>query len=118
MMGVQDAGADPSAAYLLGWLGLVEERVRTAVAARRAVDPAPDDPFRGLYLSDEQVERLLQASAPHLLPALADPDAPWAVEIERAADHAEAGGALVRLRHLTRAFNLAGLDLVLLLIAL
>jgi hypothetical protein len=118
MVSVRDTSADPSAAYLLGWLGLVEARVQTAVSARRAVDPAPDDPFRGLYLSDEQVERLLHASAPHLLPALADTDAPWAVDIEHAADHAEAAGALVRLRHLTRAFNLAGLDLVLLLIAL
>ena len=29
------------------------------VAERRADDPAPDDPFRGLYLSDETVDRLL-----------------------------------------------------------
>ena len=37
----------------------VEERVRALVAHRRAGDPDPDDPFRGLYLSDETVDRLL-----------------------------------------------------------
>ena len=35
--------------HLLARLALVEARVRQTVAARRAVDPAPDDPFRGLY---------------------------------------------------------------------
>ena len=28
----------------------LERRIRAAVAARRATDPNPDDPFRGLYL--------------------------------------------------------------------
>ena len=50
-------------AYLWQRLGAVEQRVRQAVAARRATDPAPDDPYRGLYLSAENVERLL--AAPH-----------------------------------------------------
>ncbi|GHE05136.1 ATP-binding protein [Streptomyces alanosinicus] len=40
-------------------LRLVEDRVRHAVAARRAVDPDPDDPYRGQYLSPEAVERIL-----------------------------------------------------------
>ncbi|MGJ5751974.1 ATPase family protein associated with various cellular activities (AAA) [Streptomyces puniciscabiei] len=40
-------------------LRLVEERVRQAVAARRAVDPDPDDPYRGQYLSPEAVDRIL-----------------------------------------------------------
>ena len=30
-----------------------------AVDHRRADDPAPDDPFRGLYVNDEAVDRLL-----------------------------------------------------------
>ncbi|MEV6837706.1 ATP-binding protein [Streptomyces sp. NPDC051133] len=47
--------ADP----LWARLRLVEERVRSAVAARRAVDPDPDDPYRGQYLSPEAVERIL-----------------------------------------------------------
>jgi hypothetical protein len=108
--------SDPSAGYLLGWLGLVEERVRAAVAARRAVDPSPEDPFRGLYLSDDQVDRLLYGGIPPAFPVLAG--APWVVEIERSGAMAEAEGSPVRLRHLTRAFELTPLDLVLLLIAI
>ena len=50
---------DPSLAHLLGRVGAIEDRIRRLVAARRAVDPQPDDPFRGLYLSDETVDRLL-----------------------------------------------------------
>ncbi|MFF8617807.1 AAA family ATPase [Streptomyces sp. NPDC015350] len=42
-------------------LGHVEQRVRNAVAARRAVDPQPDDPYRGQYLTPEGVERILAA---------------------------------------------------------
>ncbi|MFJ9615561.1 ATP-binding protein [Streptomyces noursei] len=50
-----DVGADP----LWARLRLVEERVRYAVRARRAVDPDPDDPYRGQYLSPEAVARIL-----------------------------------------------------------
>ena len=42
----------------------VEARVRLAVDHRRAEDPAPDDPFRGLYVDDETVQRLLGGPAP------------------------------------------------------
>jgi hypothetical protein len=49
-------------AYLLDRLGAVERGIRDAVAARRAVDPNPEDPFRGLYLSDEVVDGLLASS--------------------------------------------------------
>ena len=45
---------DPGLAHLLGRAGLVEERIRALVEHRRRDDPAPDDPFRGLYLTDEQ----------------------------------------------------------------
>ena len=44
---------------LLARLREVETRVRLAVDHRRGADPAPDDPFRGLYVNDEMVERLL-----------------------------------------------------------
>jgi SpoVK/Ycf46/Vps4 family AAA+-type ATPase len=37
----------------------LRERVRRAVDARRASDPEPDDPFRGLHVSDAQADRLL-----------------------------------------------------------
>ncbi|MFD8944283.1 ATP-binding protein, partial [Streptomyces californicus] len=41
-------------------LGRVEQRVREAVAARRAVDPDPDDPYRGQYLTPEAAARVLE----------------------------------------------------------
>ena len=40
-------------------LRALEQRVSRVVAHRRADDPAPDDPFRGLYVTDETVDRLL-----------------------------------------------------------
>lgn len=44
---------------LLQRLAAVEERIRTVVSARRATDPNPDDALRGLYLSDDDIDRLL-----------------------------------------------------------
>jgi hypothetical protein len=37
----------------------VEHRVRVLIEHRRAGDPHPDDPFRGLYVNDETVDQLL-----------------------------------------------------------
>ena len=54
-------GADEQ---LLARLQDVEARVRLAVDHRRSDDPSPDDPFRGLYVNDEAVERLLGALEP------------------------------------------------------
>jgi hypothetical protein len=107
---------DPSLAHLLGRLAVVEERVRRAVAGRRELDPQPDDPFRGLYLSDEAVERVL---AGRLAPAEPDPvaDAHLAA-VEAAADAAERAGPPVRLRGLARSMGLDALDVELLLVAL
>jgi len=48
---------------LLSHVHRVEQRVRRAVAARRETDPAPDDPYRGLYLTPESVERILAADS-------------------------------------------------------
>ncbi len=48
-----------SLTHLLGRLRVLEAAVRQAVAARRAVDPGLDDPFRGLYIGDDDVDRLL-----------------------------------------------------------
>ncbi|MET8578534.1 ATP-binding protein [Streptomyces sp. NPDC005012] len=53
--GPAPAGPDP----LWTRLRAVEERVRHAVAARRATDPDPDDPYRGQYLTPEAVTRIL-----------------------------------------------------------
>jgi hypothetical protein len=106
---------DPSLAHLLGRLGVVEARVRAAVAARRAADPNPEDPFRGLYLSEDHVERLL---TPEEAPVPSEVGEGIIPVVERAADEAEQAGADIRLRRLARTFGLVPLDVELLLIAL
>jgi len=108
-------GADPSLIHVLRRLELIEARVRAAVARRRATDPETDDRFRGLYISQGHVDRLLEKSAP------AAPDAGAAKardEIETAADAAERDGADLRLRRLARNFHLDEIDIELLLIAM
>ena len=52
----------PPNRVLLGFAD-IELRIRQAVAARRANDPDPDDPVRGLYISEEQVDRLLDSES-------------------------------------------------------
>ena len=82
-----------SRGYLLGRAAVVEERVRALVAHRRSVDPAPDDEFRGLYISDAVVDALL--GAPQDPPRF---DGARRNILERNADTAEAGGTVLRLR--------------------
>ena len=101
--------------HLLGRARLIEDRVRELVQHRRVDDPAPDDPFRGLYVSDEAVEAILDRPAAAALGPLAGP---MRSEIERAADVAEAAGEQLRLRRLTRDAALGRLDEELLVIAL
>ncbi|MFE9931556.1 ATP-binding protein [Streptomyces sp. NPDC005533] len=73
----ETAPADPAdtTPHLWTRLRLVEERVRRAVELRRAVDPDPDDPYRGQYLTPEAAARVLDGPNGPGLPALA-PDAP------------------------------------------
>jgi hypothetical protein len=104
--------SDASVRHLLGRIAAVEARVRRIVAQRRASDPNADDPFRGLYLSDEQVDRILQG---HPSPSGVDEPRPPA---EEDADAAEAAGEDIRLRRLARSFDLQPLDVELLLVAL
>lgn len=108
-------GTDASTAHVLARLAAVEERVRALVARRRVGDPQPDDPFRGLYLSDETVDRLLAGRAPEPLSPAVDERTRLA---EQAADAAEAQGLPLRLRDLVRAFGLDDVDVELLLVAL
>ena len=105
---------DPSLAYLLGRAGLAEDRVRLLVQERRADDPAPDDPFRGLYVSDETVDRLLDGGPAGSL----NYDDEARAATEDAADEAEAAGHPIRLRDLARAAGLTDLDVELLILAL
>jgi hypothetical protein len=120
---------DASLAYLFGRLALVEDRVRAAVERRRVDDPDPGDRFRGLYISDAQVDELLARSSPGAAgsaPGAAEPapepridDAAAALAgLERMADEAEAAGQDVRLRRLAHAFELEPYDVELLLVAL
>ena len=99
--------------YLLGRAMLVEERIRTLVAHRRGHDPAPDDPFRGLYLSDEVVDAMLAHTPP---PPEASSQGRSALE-ERA-DAAEADGVQLRLRTLAHSADLSGQDVAFLVICL
>ncbi|MFZ1412272.1 MAG: ATP-binding protein, partial [Micropruina sp.] len=96
-----------SLGHLLGRSALVEQRVRSLIAQRRAVDPAPDDPFRGLYLTDEVVDHLLEG----------DPDNPMAVDPEPVRALDEAAGPGARLLRLARDAGLTPLDVDLLVIA-
>lgn len=50
---------DPDLCHLLARAAAVERRIRHAVELRRSSDPDPDDDFRGLYLTDENIVRLL-----------------------------------------------------------
>ena len=74
--------------------------MRAAVGLRRADDPNPDDPFRGLYLSDDAVDALLDGGR--------DPFPP-AVDV--------AGEPAGRLARLATTAGLTTLDASLLLVA-
>ncbi|MGW2395771.1 ATP-binding protein [Kitasatospora sp. NPDC001664] len=101
-----------SDAHLAERVALVEQRIRRAVAARRAVDPTPDDPFRGLYLADEAVQRLLDRP----VSAVPGPDTVDEGRLAEAERLAEVTGS--RLRSLRLGFELEPLDVELLLVAL
>src|SRR4051794_12781544 len=104
-----------SLAHLLARIGVVEDRIRHVVSARRAADPSPDDPFRGLYLSDDAIDRLL---APQPSPMDVAETTDRLDACERAADESEDAGRRVRLRDLAETFGLETLDVELLLVAL
>ncbi|GAA1519872.1 ATP-binding protein [Kribbella lupini] len=100
--------------YLLARLGLVEDRIRALVAERRADDPAMDDPFRGLYVNDELVDRLLSGQArAEVVDQVAAASA-----VEQQADEYVAEGNVIRLRRLASTAGLSELDTELLVIAL
>ncbi|HEU4422221.1 MAG TPA: ATP-binding protein [Pilimelia sp.] len=114
------AGGDPSLVQLLGRLAVLTARVRHTVELRRQSDPDPDDAFRGLYLADAYVDRLLDESAGARDTGLAGPAglAASSAAVEAAADEAEAAGHPIRLRELGREFGLSPFDVDVLVTAL
>src|SRR5215211_7795189 len=92
---------EASLAYLFGRLAIVEARVRAAVERRRADDPDPNDRFRGLYVSDAQVDGLLAGPRTGLVPEPTNEAAADALaRLEASAAEAEAQATDVRLRRL------------------
>src|SRR5260370_23503861 len=90
------AVADPSLIHVLRRLELVEARGRAAVPRRRTTDPETDDRFRGLYISQTHVDRVLADRSAPAAPDLAAAKA--REEIEAAADAPEQEGADPPLR--------------------
>jgi hypothetical protein len=105
----------PSLAHVLGRLAALEAAVQAAVEARRAIDPGLDDPFRGLYLGDEDVDRVLAGGA-RVAPNAAA--AERREQAEQAAIRDAAEGADIRLHRLARDCELDDLDVDLLVVAL
>ena len=115
------AAGSASLRHLLGRLGALEAAVRASVEARRAVDPDIDDPFRGLYIGADDVDRLL--GDPRERPAVGRATDPAVGDTSRhraesAADGDEAAGADVRLRSLRCRAGLDALDEEILVVAL
>jgi len=108
---------DPSRAHLLARLALLERRVRHAVDRRRETDREPDDRFRGLYLSDADVDALL-AGGGRLTRVDAHEASAALARVEAEADAAEAAGSGIRLRSLASRFGLTSAEVNLVLVAL
>lgn len=97
---------DPNLRHLLARAVDVEQRVRHAVESRQRTDPDPENEFRGLYLADENVARLLDEDGARGYPEpVPGADLP-----------AEVPGS--RLTVLQAGFGLTALDIEILLIAL
>ncbi|MEV0697091.1 ATP-binding protein [Saccharopolyspora sp. NPDC050389] len=105
---------EPDLNYLWARLGLVERRVREVVATRQAADPHPDDPYRGLYVTPDDVDRILAAPAKSW--AATRGDDPAAAELDSLAAAVPDPGP--RLLRLAADFGLTALDLELLLVAM
>jgi hypothetical protein len=111
------AAGDPSLVYLLARLGRIEGRVRRVVDQRRDREEPTADRFRGLYISEDDVDRLLDGEDPvwrdamALRPVADDPIDDWVDRQVQAEDD-------IRLRRLARSFGLEPLDIEILLLAM
>ncbi|WP_405686051.1 ATP-binding protein [Streptomyces sp. NBC_00057] len=100
---------DPNLSHLLARAVAVEQRIRRAVEARQRTDPDPDDAFRGLYLTDENIARLLDENEARAFPYPVPSAAP---DFDgESAEHS-------RLASLAGEFGLTDLDVEMLLISL
>ncbi len=109
------ARVESSSGYLLARLRIVEARVRALVAQRRQDDPSPEDPFLGLYLTDQHVDRMLSTS---LAAITEEADDTGLATLQEEARRAELAGGPSRLQSLAQRAGLSGLDVELLLVAL
>jgi hypothetical protein len=100
---------------VLGRLDVLRLRVAGVVTARRAVDASPDDPFLGLYVSEDKIDEILHNDRVWVSPEVA---ADRLADVERRADAALAGGNGLRLRTVAERFGLDDLDVDILLAAL
>ncbi|WP_330241933.1 ATP-binding protein [Streptomyces sp. NBC_00525] len=101
--------------HLLARATAVELRVRRAVEARRSTDPDPEDAFRGLYLTDENIARLLDEEGARGFP---DPVGDGARGFPDPVGDEDAAAGPSRLTALATGFRLTPLDTEILLIAL
>lgn len=125
--GVEGDGLSASRRHLAGRLAVIELRVQSAMALRRATSDPSSDPWPGLLVSEPKAERLLHdgSAMPGALEGDVErgwqpqEDADWVFrEVEEEADAAEAAGQRLRLRVLQRRFGLDALSLDLLVVAL
>jgi len=110
-------GTNWSTAYLLARLELVRAQVEAAVAVRRQVDPKPDDPYRGVYTDERDIDSLLAEGGRTSRRPPPDPgiDAARLALGEKAAALRQAGTHL-RLDGVAGAFDLEPFDVDLLLV--
>lgn len=143
MMTAADAPYESSTQHLLAGLAVVDLRIRWAVAQARAAGLDPGDEFRGLYISDDQIDTLLECQfGGHLwargpgqvetppYPANGNnghirPDQLWPEALAQARRHWQArtqasreSGLALWLDHLAQAFELTPTEVDVLLIVL
>jgi hypothetical protein len=107
--------ADRSLEHLLARLASIEQRARAIAEGRHAADPDPADRFRGLYLSIDRLQAVLDERSPP------PRDEPVESEIDRIDGiHGAwtAGADDLRLRRLADTFDLDLIDTEILLVAL
>ena len=119
MNDLTDGATDWSTAHLLARLELIRAQVEAVVSARRRVDPKPDDPYRGVYTDDRDIDHLLSEAGRLSRRPPPDPniDAARTALAEKAAELRRAGTRL-RLDDVALAFHLEPFDVDLLLVGL